>query len=64
MHCDDKRTIAALKQYISDATHELEDLTNQLGTEQDDAKKIEVQNRIKSLEGALSDFKDQLSAMI
>ena len=64
MHCDDKRTIAVLKQYISDATHELDNLTNQLETAQNDEKKTEIQNRITYLDAFLNDSKDQLSTMI
>ena len=64
MHCDDKRTIAALKQYISDATRELDNLTNQLEIEQNNAEKVKIQNRIKYLEALLNDSRDQLSTMI
>ena len=64
MHCDDKRTIAALRQYISDLTSELENLSKQLEVKQDESHKIELQNKIKYLKDALNDSKDQLSTMI
>jgi hypothetical protein len=60
MHCDDKRTIVALKQYILDATAELHDLERQQKTETDTVKKIEIQNKIRYLEKAIKDSKDQL----
>ena len=63
MHCDDKRTIVAIKQYVFDATNELQDLAKQLKSEQDIKKKIKIQNRIKYLESAIKDSKDQLSTM-
>jgi len=63
MHCDDKRTRSALKQYILDVITELQDLKKQLKIEQDNTKKIEIQNRINYLEKATLDSKDQLSTM-
>ena len=63
MHCDDKRTIAALKQYILDVTVELQDLAKQQKTVADTTKKIEIQNKIKYLEKAIKDSKDQLLSM-
>ena len=64
MHCDDKRTIAALKQYISDVTCELDDLSKHLEVKHNDAHKIEIQNRINTLKTSLRDSKDQLLEMI
>ena len=63
MHCDEKRTIAALKQYITEATLELHDLDEQLKSEQNNAKKIEIQNRIDDLQKIIHDSNDQLSSM-
>ena len=63
MHCDDKRTITALKQYILDATTQLQDLAKQQKLELDNTKKIEIQNQIRYLEKAIKDSKDQLSTM-
>ena len=63
MHCDDKRTITALKKYVLDATSELDDLENQLKREQHNQREIEIQNRIKYLKKAIQDSNDQLSSM-
>ena len=63
MHCDDKRTIAALKQYILDGTTQLQDLAKQQKIELDNTQKIEIQNKIKYLEKAIKDSKDQLLSM-
>ena len=63
MHCDDKRTITALKQYILDATTQLQDLAKQQKLELDNTQKIEIQNQIRYLEKAIKDSKDQLSTM-
>ena len=63
MHCDDKRTIAALKQFILDATSELEDFEKQLNSESNNTKKIKIQDRINYLKKSIQDSKDQLSSM-
>lgn len=63
MHCDDKRTITALKQYVIEATSELDDLDKQLKNEMNNIKKIEIQNRINYLEKIIQESKDQLSTM-
>lgn len=63
MHCDEKRTIAALKQYVTEATVELHDLDEQLKFEQNNAKKIEIQNRMNYLQKMIQDSNDQLSSM-
>ena len=63
MHCDDKRTIAALKQYVLDATAELQDLSKQEKIVQDNSKKIEIQNKINYLEKVITDSKEQLLTM-
>ena len=63
MHCDDKRTISALKQYVLDATSELRDLEKQLKNEQNYTRKNEIQDRINYLHKAIQDSKDQLSSM-
>ena len=63
MHCDDKRTKFALQEYVRDATLELTDLEKQLKEEMVTEKKEEIQNRIKHLEKAIQESKDQLSTM-
>lgn len=64
MHCDDKRTIFALKQYVKEATLELQDLDKQLKNEINDSQKIKIQNRVKYLEKAIQESKNQLSTMM
>ena len=59
MHCDDKRTISALKQYVLDATSELNDLKKQVISKNN----LEVQNKIKDLQKAIQEAKDQLLSM-
>jgi len=63
MHCDDKRTIFALKQLISDSTLELQKVMNQLKDEKDNEKKLQIQTRINELEKTIQDSKDQLESM-
>lgn len=63
MHCDDKRTRTALKQFVIDASSELHDLDKQLKNEKNYDKKIEIQNQIKYLEKTISECKEQLSTM-
>ena len=60
MHCDEKRTISALKQYVLDTTSELDDLKKQLISKQNN---LEIQNKIKDLQKAIQEAKDQLSSM-
>lgn len=62
MHCDDKRTIFALTQYITDSTLELQELTNQLKTE-DSNKKFLIQEKINDLDKIIKDSKNQLLTM-
>lgn len=63
MHCDEKRTIAALKQYVTETTLELHDLDQQLKNEQNNDKKIEIQNRMNDLQKLIQDSNEQLSSM-
>lgn len=63
MHCDDKRTNYALKQFVLDATSELDDLVKQLKSEQNNTNKIKIQDRINYLQKAIQDSNDQLSSM-
>ena len=63
MHCDDKRTIFALKQCITDSTLELQEAINQLKTETDGEKRIQIQTRINNLEKIVRDSKEQLLSM-
>ena len=63
MHCDDKRTIFALKQCITDSILELQEAINQLKTETDGEKRIQIQTRINNLEKIVRDSKEQLLSM-
>jgi len=63
MHCDDKRTIFALKQFISDSNLELQEARNQIKDEKDCRKKLEIQAEINDLEKAIKDSKEQLFSM-
>lgn len=63
MHCDEKRTISALKQYVTEATLELQELDKQLKSEQNNAKKIKIQSQINNLQKIIQDSNDQLSSM-
>ena len=62
MHCDDKRTISALKQYILDASSELQNLKKQLNNS-NSQKQIEIQNRVDFLQKEILESKEQLSLM-
>ena len=63
MHCDDKRTIFALKQFIAESYHELQEVINQLKDENDEGKKSQIQTRINDLEKTIQDSKKQLESM-
>ena len=63
MHCDDKRTIFALKQNISDSTIELQGAVKQLKTENDIGKRFQIQTRIDDLEKTIIDLTSQLLSM-
>lgn len=63
MHCDDKRTIFALQQLISDSNLELEEALNHLKKVKDEELKLQIQTKINNLEKIIQDSKDQLSVM-
>ncbi len=60
MHCDDKRTIFALKQYILDSILELQEAFKQLKTEDDKGKRLQIQTRIDDLEKTIKESTNQL----
>lgn len=62
MHCDDKRTIAALKQYILEATEEMQELKTQILLEPE-SKTPKIQERIAYLQKAIRDSSEQLTQM-
>ena len=63
MHCDDKRTIFVLEQFILNSTFDLQKAINQLKTEKDEKMRIQIQARINSLERDIQDSKDQLLSL-
>ena len=63
MHCDDKRTIHALKKYILESTSELQDLNEQLKSKQTNSNKTEIYYRISFLQKEIQDSKEQLLSM-
>ena len=63
MHCDDKRTIFALQQLISESNRELQEVLNQLKDENNEEMKLQIQTRINDLEKIIQDSKDQLLSM-
>ena len=63
MHCDDKRTIFALKKNIDDSNEKKEYLSRKLMTETNHSEKFKIQNEIKSLEKFINEIKFQLTRM-
>ena len=63
MHCDDKRTIFVLEQFILNSTFDLQKAINQLKTEKDEKMRIQIQARINGLERDIQDSKDQLLSL-
>lgn len=62
MHCDDKRTIFALKQCILDSELELQKAVDELKTGKS-INQLEIKMRIQVLEKTIQDSKDQLLSM-
>jgi hypothetical protein len=63
MHCDDKRTIFALKQFLADSELELQQAVNQLKTESNVEKRLQIKERILYLEKESNQTKEQLLSM-
>lgn len=63
MHCDDKRTIFALKKSIDDSVKKKENLAQKLIIETDYSEKIKTQNEIKTLEKFIEEIEIQLKGM-
>ena len=63
MHCDDKRTIAVLKNNIVESTLELAELTKEQQKETDESRKNQLQQQIIELERFISENKAQLENM-
>lgn len=63
MHCDDKRTIFALKKSLEENSIEKEHFLSKLEKEKDPAKKIELQSKIDIIEKTIDETKNQLETM-
>jgi len=63
MHCDDKRTIFALKQYILDLSIELQKANDELKTQKETNKRIQIEKKIHVLEKTIQDSKDHLLSL-
>lgn len=63
MHCDDKRTIFALKQFLADSKLELQQAIDQLKTESNAEKRLQIQERILYLEKETIQTKEQLLSL-
>ena len=63
MHCDDKRTIFALKKSLEEYSIEKELHLSELETETDFLKKSELKSKIDIIEKTTSEIKHQLTTM-
>ena len=63
MHCDDKRTIFALKQYILDLSIELQKANDELKTQKESNKIIQIEKKIRVLEKTIQASKDHLLSL-
>ena len=61
MHCDDKRTIFALKQSLNEAITEKKGLILKLEIEKNMQKRIEIENKLKILNKFIDDLNYQIS---
>ncbi|MFB5621329.1 MAG: hypothetical protein ACE5RO_00195 [Candidatus Nitrosomaritimum yanchengensis] len=60
MHCDDKRTIFALKKSLEENSIEKEHFFSKLEKEKDPTKKIKLQSKIDIIEKTIDEIKHQL----
>lgn len=63
MHCDDKRTIFALKKSLEEYSIEKEHHLLELESETDSSKKLELKSKIDTIEKTISEIKHQLTTM-
>ena len=63
MHCDDKRTIFALKKSLEENSIEKEHYLSKLEKEKDPNKKLELQSKIDIIEKTIDEIKHQLETM-
>jgi len=62
MHCDDRRTISALKNNIAESTLELAELAKEQRKETDESRKSQIQAKISELERFIMENKEQIGA--
>lgn len=63
MHCDDKRTIFALKKSLEECSIEKKHYLLELESEIDSSKKLELKSKIDTIEKTISEIKHQLTTM-
>jgi hypothetical protein len=63
LHCNDKRTIFALKRSLKENSIEKEHYLSILDKEKDPTKKLELQPKIDIIEKTIDEIKHQLEAM-
>ena len=63
MHCDDKRTIFALKKFLEENSIEKEHYLSKLVKEKDPTKKLKIQSEIDIIEKTIDEIKHQLKTM-
>jgi hypothetical protein len=63
MHCNDKRTIFALKKSLEHYSIEKGHYLSKLGSEKDPNKKLELQSKIDIIENTIDEIKCQLETM-
>ena len=63
MHCDDKRTIFALKKSLEENSIEKEHYLSKLVKEKDPTKKLEIQSEIYIIEKTIDEIKHQLESI-
>ena len=63
MHCDDKRTIFALKKSLEEYSLDKEHYLLELEKETDSSKNLELKSKIDIIEKTISEIKHQLTTM-
>ena len=63
MHCNDKRTIFALKKSLENYSIEKGHYLTKLESEKDPNKKLELQSKIDIIENTIDEIKCQLETM-
>ncbi len=63
MHCDDKRTVFALKKSLEENSIEKEHYISKLEKEKNPTKKLELQSKIDIIEKTIDEIKHQLETM-